>query len=79
MKGLAMRLFHMGMNAFVVGEMTATALGRGDLLLTSAGPGYFSTVTSLSGEAQRAGEGGAPLEHRHCTSIHGFSHSRLTL
>ena len=56
MKGLAMRLFHMGLQAFVVGEMTAHAVGPGDLLLVSAGPGYFSTVTALSGEAQRAGK-----------------------
>lgn len=58
MKGFAMRLFHMGLQAFVVGEMTAAAVGPGDLLLVSAGPGYFSTVSALSGEAQRAGKQG---------------------
>jgi len=56
MKGLAMRLFHMGLDAFVVGEMTAAAVGPGDVLIVSAGPGYFSTVSALAGEARRAGE-----------------------
>jgi 6-phospho-3-hexuloisomerase len=55
MKGFAMRLFHMGVQAFVVGEMTAAAVGSGDLLIVSAGPGYFSTVSALASEAQRAG------------------------
>lgn len=41
----------------VVGEMTAAALGPGDLLLVSAGPGHFSTVAALAGEARSAGEG----------------------
>ncbi|KAG7672159.1 hypothetical protein Ndes2526B_g06857 [Nannochloris sp. 'desiccata'] len=55
MKGFAMRCFHMGLNAFVVGEMTAAAVGVGDLLIVSAGPGFFSTVAALCGEAQRTG------------------------
>jgi 6-phospho-3-hexuloisomerase len=55
MKGFAMRCFHLGLNAFVVGEMTAAAVGSGDLLICSAGPGFFSTVAAISSEAQRAG------------------------
>lgn len=55
MKGFAMRCFHMGLHAFVVGEMTAAAVGVGDLLVVSAGPGFFSTVAALSAEAQRTG------------------------
>lgn len=55
MKGLAMRLYHLGFQVSVVGEMTAAAVGKGDVLLLSAGPGYFSTVAALSEEARRAG------------------------
>lgn len=55
MKGFAMRLFHLGVNVFVVGEMVQTAVGKGDILLASAGPGHFSTVSAIAGEAQRAG------------------------
>ena len=55
MKGFAMRLHHLGVQASVVGEMTAAAVGSGDVLLLSAGPGYFSTCSALAGEARRAG------------------------
>lgn len=55
MKGLAMRLFHLGLDAHVVGEMTTPPIGKGDLLIVSAGPGYFSTVAGLVGVAREAG------------------------
>lgn len=55
MKGLAMRLFHLGLDAHVVGDMTTPPLGPGDLLVVSAGPGCFSTVAGLQRTAQDAG------------------------
>ncbi|PRW58445.1 Fe-S cluster assembly [Chlorella sorokiniana] len=55
MKGFAMRLYHMGLQASVVGDMTAARLGPGDLLLMSAGPGIFATVQALCGVATAAG------------------------
>lgn len=54
-KGLAMRLFHLGLKAAMVGDMTTPHLGTGDLLIVSAGPGYFSTVEALMGVAARDG------------------------
>lgn len=55
MKALAMRLYHLGLDAHVVGDMTTPALGKGDALLVSAGPGQFSTVAALVDVAQGAG------------------------
>jgi 6-phospho-3-hexuloisomerase len=55
MKALCMRLFHLGLNAHVVGDMTTPPLEAGDLLLVSAGPGDFSTVAALVGVAKKAG------------------------
>ncbi len=55
MKGFAMRLFHLGLDAHVVGDMTTPPLGAGDLLIVSAGPGAFSTVLALEGVARGAG------------------------
>jgi len=55
MKAICMRLFHLGLDAHVVGDMTAPHLGEGDLLLVSAGPGSFSTVDGLMATAQDAG------------------------
>jgi 6-phospho-3-hexuloisomerase len=55
MKGFAMRLFHLGLNVSVVGDMTAPRLGKSGLLFVSAGPGYFSTVAALMSVARQAG------------------------
>lgn len=55
MKGFAMRLFHLGLNAHPVGDMTTPPLGDGDLLIVSAGPGRFSTVSALVATARDAG------------------------
>lgn len=55
MKAVAMRLYHLGLDAHVVGDMTTPALGKDDVLFISAGPGYFSTVDGLRGVAKGAG------------------------
>jgi 6-phospho-3-hexuloisomerase len=55
MRALCMRLMHLGLDAHVVGDMTTPALGHGDLLIVSAGPGSFSTVKALVGVAHSAG------------------------
>ncbi len=55
MRALAMRLFHMGLDAHVVGDMTAPRVGKGDLLLVSAGPGDFGTIRALVDVARSAG------------------------
>lgn len=71
MRALAMRLYHMGLDAHVVGDMSCPPVGPGDLLVVSAGPGGFSTVDGLIGVARAAGariacvtaqpQGSAPL------------------
>ncbi len=55
MKALAMRLFHMGLDAHVVGDMTTPPVGKGDVLVVSAGPGSFATVEALRGVAHNFG------------------------
>lgn len=55
MKAFAMRLFHLGLDAYVVGDMTTPHVGDGDLLIVSAGPGQFSTVLALMGVARHSG------------------------
>jgi 6-phospho-3-hexuloisomerase len=47
MRGFAMRLFHLGRNAHVVGDMTTPPLADGDLLIASAGAGGLPTVEAL--------------------------------
>jgi 6-phospho-3-hexuloisomerase len=55
MRALAMRLYHLGLDAHVVGDMAAPPVGPGDVLVVSAGPGDFSTVAGLLGVAKGAG------------------------
>src|SRR5271166_1898296 len=55
MRGFAMRLFHMGRNVTVWGDMTTPGVGPGDLFLVSAGPGDLATARTLAGIARRAG------------------------
>lgn len=55
MRALAMRLYHMGLDAHVVGDMSCPPVGPGDVLVVSAGPGAFSTVLGLMGVAKGAG------------------------
>lgn len=54
-KGFAMRLFHLGLDVHVVGDMTVPPLGPGDLLLVSTGPGSLPTADALVAVARRAG------------------------
>ncbi len=42
-----MRLFHMGLDVAVWGDMTTPPVGPGDLLFVSAGPGYLATTEAL--------------------------------
>lgn len=53
--GFAMRLFHMGLDAAVEGDMTTPAVGPGDVFLVTCGPGYISTAEALVGVAKAAG------------------------
>jgi len=55
MRALCMRLFHMGLDAHMVGDMTTPPLAPGDMLVVSAGPGHFSTVMALMRRAAVAG------------------------
>lgn len=55
MRALCMRLFHLGLDVHMVGDMTTPPVGPGDLLLVSAGPGRISTVEALLGVARKAG------------------------
>ena len=54
-RGLAMRLFHLGRSVSVVGDMTTPVIGKGDLFLLTAGPGHLATALALAGVARNAG------------------------
>ncbi len=55
MRGLAMRMFHLGMPVGVVGDMTMPPLGPGDVFFCSSGPGETTTILTLMKVAKDAG------------------------
>jgi 6-phospho-3-hexuloisomerase len=54
MRALAMRLYHLGLDVHVLGDMSCPPVGPGDLLVVSAGPGDFATVMDLVAIAKAA-------------------------
>ena len=55
MDGFAMRLFHMGLDVHLVGDMTTPPIGAGDLLIVSSGPGASNIGDALICVARQAG------------------------
>lgn len=55
MRALAMRLYHLGRDVHVQGDMSCPPVGAGDLLLVASGPGRLSTVAALMSQAKAAG------------------------
>jgi 6-phospho-3-hexuloisomerase len=51
----AMRLMHLGHQAFVVGETITPSIADGDLLIAISGSGETGTVVMLAGGAKKAG------------------------
>ncbi|KQQ93835.1 3-hexulose-6-phosphate isomerase [Leifsonia sp. Leaf325] len=57
----AMRLMHLGLPVHVVGEVTAPAIGAGDLLLTASGSGTTGSVVRAGHTAVEVGAAVAVL------------------
>lgn len=55
MQALTMRLYHLGLDAHVVGAMTTPPVGPGDLFLVNAATGDLATGLALIGSATAAG------------------------
>jgi len=52
---LAMRLMHLGLVSYVVGDTTTPAFGKGDLLITASGSGTTSGVVNVARKAKTLG------------------------
>ena len=55
MSMFAMRLTQMGVRAYIVGEATTPAIGKGNLLLAGSGSGETESVVRAAQKAQAAG------------------------
>lgn len=54
-KAFAMRLMHLGMQAFVVGETITPALDTGDIMVIFSGSGRTKTIADIAETAQEIG------------------------
>lgn len=54
-KAFAMRLMHLGLTAYVVGESTTPAIGPGDLLIAVSGSGTTGHTVQIARAASEAG------------------------
>jgi 6-phospho-3-hexuloisomerase len=52
---VAMRLMHLGLQAYVVGETTTPSIQPGDLLIACSGSGSSEVVSTLAAEAKEQG------------------------
>jgi len=55
LQAFAMRLMHLGVQVYMVGDVTTPGIGEGDLFITSSGTGYLSTVEAMQGIAKKSG------------------------
>ena len=55
LRALAMRLYHLGCDIQMQGDMACPPVGPGDLLLVASGPGNLATVAALTAQARAAG------------------------
>jgi len=55
LQAFGMRLMHLGLDAHIVGDVTAPAIGADDLWITSSGTGYLATVEALMGIVKKTG------------------------
>jgi 6-phospho-3-hexuloisomerase len=54
-KAFAMRLMHLGLQAYVVGETITPALKEGDLMIVFSGSGKTKTIADIAGTAHDIG------------------------
>ena len=55
LRGIAMRLMHLGFNSYVVGDTTTPAFEKGDLLIAGSGSGETSGLVNVVSKARKLG------------------------
>ena len=63
MRGFAMRLMHMRIPAYVVGDATTPALTPGEILVVGSGSGKHVQPGCRCGAGQKARRRGCPFDH----------------
>lgn len=79
MKALAMRLMHLGLQSYVVGESVTPNIERGDLLLIGSGSGETKSILLMAEKAKTVGATIALVTIRLQSSIGRISDLTVTI
>lgn len=79
LKTLCMRLNHLGLNAFYIGEIPCPPAHSGDLFICISGSGETETVISLANEAKRIGCRVACITTDHSSNLRSISDSHILI
>ena len=55
MKGFGMRMMHMDLKSYVVGESVTPGIAAGDLLIIGSGSGETGSIVNMAGKAKKLG------------------------
>ena len=75
----AMRLMHLGLTVLVVGEVTAPAIGKNDLLIVASGSGETVSMRNVAQKAKAAGARVALLTASPSSALARDAHLRVVL
>jgi len=79
MRAAAMRLMHLGLNVYFVGDTTTPAIGLNDLLWAASGSGTTSTIVKAAEKARQAGARIAAITTNASSVLAGISHIHLLI
>ena len=75
----AMRLMHLGLTVHMVGEVTAPAIGKNDLLIVASGSGETASMKNVVQKAKEAGARVALLTASPSSALANDAHLRVIL
>ena len=78
-KGFAMRLGHLGLSSWALGDMTVPSIGDGDLLIVASGSGETQTIFDITKIAHSNGSRIAAITGNENSRIAALAHRIIVL
>ncbi|WP_435593944.1 6-phospho-3-hexuloisomerase [Planococcus maritimus] len=78
-KAFVMRMMHMGLNAYVVGETVTPSLRKGDLFIVGSGSGETASLLAMTEKADKLGAIVAAVTTNPASSIGQIASLHLTI
>lgn len=78
-KSFAMRLMHLGLKTFVVGDTTTPGIAAGDILIIGSGSGATASLVSMAEKAKQIGAQIAVVTIQEESRLGGLAHRVITI